>query len=119
MTDLNVVFIDEPVEVVFYNEPTFTKTPPCPDGFIWRGELHTIERMLETWASFERKGRMARNMQPQHALRAAKKGSWGVGRFSFRVQITGGRIFDLYYDRAPKNVDDRAGKWTLFSERFS
>ena len=65
---------------------------------------------------FGRKGKMAKNMKPKNLMRAAQKGSWGVGRYTFRVKVDGGRFFDLYYDRAPKDVDDRKGSWTLFSE---
>ena len=117
MDDAEIVFIGENVEVFFITEPAYKKTPPCPDGFIWRGESFKVVRLIEAWSSFERKGRMARNMQPQHASRATKKGSWGVGRFSFQVETTGCRVFDLYYDRAPKDADDRQGKWVLFCER--
>jgi hypothetical protein len=59
---------------------------------------------------------MARNMQPQHAATASRRGSWGVGQFHFRIRTDSGRIFDLYYDRAPVNVDKRKGEWFLFQE---
>jgi hypothetical protein len=36
--------------------------------------------------------------------------------FYFRVQTEDGRVFDLYYDRAPKGSDHRKGKWFLFQE---
>jgi len=42
--------------------------------------------------------------------------SWGVGRFYFRVRTDHGRVFDLYYDRSPKNVNDRLGGWFLWRE---
>jgi hypothetical protein len=32
------------------------------------------------------------------------------------VRTSGGRIFDLYYDRAPKDVDQRKGGWFLDKE---
>jgi hypothetical protein len=72
--------------------------------------------MLEEWADFTRRGRMARNMQPQHAAVASHRGSWGVGRYYFRVKVDTGQIFELYYDRAPKDVDDRLGRWVLVAE---
>jgi hypothetical protein len=59
---------------------------------------------------------MAHNMRPSHAARAAGRGSWGVGRHYFRVRASTGQIFDLYYDRAPKSVDERKGAWVLFQE---
>jgi len=60
---------------------------------------------------------MGRNMRPVHLDRAAMKGSWGVGRFYFRVRVESGQVFEIYYDRAPGNVADRKGSWFLFGER--
>jgi len=56
-------------------------------------------------------------MQPAHAQTASLRGSWGVGRFHFRVETECGRIFDLYYDRAPRDAFDREGAWFLLGER--
>ena len=55
-------------------------------------------------------------MRPEHALAAAGRGSLNVGRFYFRVKVDTGQVFDLYYDRAMKNVDDRKGEWFLYRE---
>ena len=71
---------------------------------------------LSEWTDFTRRGRMARNMQPAHAEVAARRGSLGVGRFYYRVRVEEGKVFDLYYDRAVKNVDDRLGHWFLYRE---
>jgi hypothetical protein len=49
-------------------------------------------------------------------MAAESRGSWGVGRFYFRVKLEDGRVFDLYYDRAPQGVDRRKGTWFLFRE---
>jgi hypothetical protein len=73
--------------------------------------------MLETWQDFKRRGRYARNMRQEHLEVALSRGSWGVGRFHFRVLAPEGRIFQIYYDRAPDNADDRAGHWILSGER--
>jgi hypothetical protein len=59
---------------------------------------------------------MALNMRPSHAATAKRRGSWGVGRFYLRVRTESGRVFDLYYDRAPKSIDDRKGVWILYWE---
>ncbi len=59
---------------------------------------------------------MEYNMRPANAAKAKRRGSWGVGRFYFRVQTDSGQIYDLYYDRAPKDVDDRSGAWFLYRE---
>jgi hypothetical protein len=74
---------------------------------------------------------MATNMRPAHAEAAAGRGSWGVGRFYFRVRVEDGRLFELYYDRAPrpaarrgkkdatdtgKDSKQRKGAWFLQSE---
>jgi hypothetical protein len=110
-------FIDEPIEVHFNQDPAYQKTPPCPAAFTWRGERFEISEVLAEGRDFTRRGRMARNMQPQHTTRASRVGSWGVGRFSFQVRTSQGRIFDLYYDRAPQDADHRKGRWVLFAER--
>jgi hypothetical protein len=74
-----------------------------------------VEKLSE-WHDFTRRGRMARNMRPAHAAAAAERGSLGVGRFYFRVRTNTSQIFDLYYDRAIKDVDDRLGHWFLYRE---
>jgi len=110
-------FIGELIEVIFDRPPLLEKKPDCPSAFIWRGEHFRIERLLEEWFDTERRGRMANNMRPEHAARASRTGSWGVGRFHFQVMVQGGRIFDIYFDRSPKNVFHRKGDWYLMGER--
>ncbi len=110
-------FIDEPIEVKFLEPPLYSKSPPCPDAFLWNGIWFEVRREISSWADFARHGRMGRNMQPAHAVRASKRGSWGVGRFFFRVETTENREFDIYFDRAPKDADDRMGSWFLLGER--
>lgn len=109
-------FISEPVEVIFYEEPVFEKKPGVPDAFVWNGKSFEIQELISEWHDYRRRGRMARNMRPEHAETASRRGSWGVGQDYFRVRTTSGRVFDLYYDRAPKNVDRRKGGWFLFQE---
>lgn len=111
-----VRYIGQPVQVEFDHPPAREKSPPCPQRLLWQGETLPITRSLAEWVNFERKGRMARNMQPQHAAVAASRGSLGVGRFYFRVQVKDGRCFEIYYDRAPKDVDHRKGGWMLVAE---
>jgi hypothetical protein len=111
-----VKFIGEEIEVSFDKTPQYEKMPPCPDGFRWQGEDYRVIELLNEWRDFSRKGEIARNMQPQHARRASVVGSWGVGRFFFRVKVESGKIFDLYYDRSVKDVNHRKGSWRLFRE---
>ncbi len=109
-------FYDEIIEVIFDTPPSLEKTPPCPNGFTWRGVDYRVVELLEEWRDFSRRGRMGQNMRPSHAGRAAVRGSWGVGRFHFRVRVEDGHLYQLYYDRAPGDVDDRKGKWFLYCE---
>jgi hypothetical protein len=109
-------FLDQPVEVHFDIPPVRQKTPPCPNGFVWEGKTYRVVEMLSEWKDFSRRGRMARNMRPAHAEVAAGRGSLGVGRFYFRVRTNTGQVFDLYYDRQIKSVDDRLGHWFLYRE---
>ena len=74
-----------------------------------------IEKLSE-WKDFGRRGRSERNMQPAHAAVAANRGSLNVGRFFFRVRVGTGQCFDLYYDRAMKNIDERKGQWFIYRE---
>ncbi len=109
-------FIGEKISVEFDVPPALTKRPGCPDRFGWKGETWRVESLISEWHDFSRKGRAAHNMRPEHAATAKLKGSFGVGRNYFRVRAGGGRVFDMYYDRAPKNTEDRAGSWFLVSE---
>jgi hypothetical protein len=109
-------FVDVEIEVHFTAPPAREKTPPCPDGFTWEGKPYVVREKLAEWSDFTRRGRMARNMQPQHAAVASGRGSLGVGRFFFRVRTDSGQVFDLYYDRAIKDAGDRKGHWFLYRE---
>ncbi len=109
-------FIAEEIEVGYDQPPALEKKPGCPDRFLWQEEWHEIVEMLREWHDYRRRGRMARNMQPQHAAVAEKRGSWGVGRDYYRVRTPEDRVFELYFDRAPKDVDRRKGVWVLYRE---
>jgi hypothetical protein len=109
-------FIGEPIEVVFDQAPVLEKKPGCPDRFIWKETTYTIVEIRSEWHDYQRRGRMARNMQPKHAKVASRHGSWGVGQDYYRVRTSDGHIFDIYYDRAPTDVDHRKGSWFLDKE---
>ena len=109
-------FLDQPVEVIFDTPPTREKTPDCPNGFTWEDKTYRVVEMLSSWSDFKRRGKMARNMRPAHAEVASSRGSLNVGRFYFRVKVDTGQIFDIYYDRAMKNVDERKGQWFIYRE---
>lgn len=111
-----VRFISEPIEVTYHHPPLLEKKPGCPDGFTWRGEAYAIVEMLSEWHDYQRRGRMARNMKPEHALVASHRGSWGVGQDYYRVRTDSGQLFDLYFDRSPKDADHRKGEWFLDRE---
>ncbi|MBN1264015.1 MAG: hypothetical protein JXA25_00875 [Anaerolineales bacterium] len=109
-------FFSEEIQVIFNKRPVFTKRPDAPNAFIHNGQRFSIRQVLSQWHSFERKGRMALNMKTPHLESARRKGSWGVGRFYFRIQTEKDRYFDLYYDRAPELASDRQGHWFLWRE---
>jgi hypothetical protein len=109
-------FIDEKIEVGFDIPPLYSKEPPCPDTFVWREKQFQISALIISWFDFERHGRMERNMQPEHDVRARLKGSWGVGRFHFQVKTKDARQFEIYFDRSPLNASDRNGQWILLAE---
>ncbi len=90
-------FISEEIEVEFDQEFILEKKPPCPISFRWRGEIFSVNELISSWFNFERKGNKARNMRIKHLARARKKGSWGVGRFYFRIKDEFGKIIVIYY----------------------
>jgi hypothetical protein len=112
-------FISEPIEVNFQKPPALEKIPGPPASFTWRGETYIILEMLNEWHDYGRRGRMARNMRPEHASTAERRGSWGVGQDYYRVRTTSERIFDIYYDRTPRDAERRKGAWFLDSELTS
>jgi len=117
MSDFTPIhFYDDPIEVIFDTPPAREKTPDCPVGFTWQERTYRITEILSEWSDFTRRGRFARNMRPAHATVAVTRGSLNVGRFYFRVKVESGQIFDLYYDRAMKSVDERKGQWFLYRE---
>jgi hypothetical protein len=109
-------FIGEQIEVEFDEEPKFEKKPDCPDRLIWADQTHSVLELLAQWHDYTRRGRMAVNMRSTHLATASLRGSWGVGRFFFRVRVESGRIFDIYYDRAPGKASERKGCWYLWRE---
>jgi hypothetical protein len=111
-----VQFIGEELETTFEKAPLYSKKPGAPNSFTWQGEKFDVKDTLSTWFDFGRKGKAAKNMREENLREAKRRGSWGVGRYYFRVESEGGRVFDLYYDRAPKDAGDRAGHWFLWRE---
>ena len=109
-------FIGDLITVEYDIPPVLEKKPGCPNRFIWQGERYVITTKLQEWHDYRRRGRMAMNMRPEHAEHAAAHGSWGVGRDYYRVETDRGRVFDLYYDRAPKGMALRKGQWFLYRE---
>lgn len=109
-------FISEVIEVRFTHAPTLEKKPGCPDDFIWHGDTFNIVEILIEWHDYRRRGRMIRNMQPAHTKVAEGRGSWGVGQDYYRIRTKSGRIFEIYYDRAPKDTQHRKGGWFLYRE---
>ena len=111
-----IKFIGQEIEVIFDKPPALSKRPGCPNGFIWKENTFRITELLSEWSDFTRRGRFAHNMKPHNQRKAARRGSIGVGRFYFQVRTEEGRIFELYYDRAPKSIDNKLGSWSLFRE---
>ena len=109
-------FLSEPIAVAFDEPPLLEKKPGCPDRFVWNEQTFYITEKLAEWHDYRRRGRMAQNMRPERLTRAERRGSWGVGRDYYRVRTAQGRIFELYDDRAPKDVDRRKGSWVLYQE---
>ena len=111
-----VHFINEVIAVQHSIKPVYKRTPTPPDGFVWRGEAFHISEIMLEWKDFDRRGKNAHNMRPTNQLKAAKRGSRGVGRFYFRVMTDNDRIFQIYFDRANWDNETQTGSWILHSE---
>jgi hypothetical protein len=109
-------FIGQGIEPRFDHPPVLEKKPGCPDGFLWQGKAFRVVELISEWHDYRRRGRMVRNMKPEHAAVAQHRGSWGVGQDYYRVLTDNGKIFDIYYDRSPKSADERKGAWFLDKE---
>lgn len=109
-------FYDHPIQPIFDTPPVREKTPDCPNGFIWDDKTYRVLEMLSAWSDFARRGKMANNMRPAHAAVASNRGSLNVGRFYFRVRVDTDQVFDIYYDRAMKSLDERKGQWFMYRE---
>jgi hypothetical protein len=108
-------FVDEEIEVEFVGEQPLEKTPRCPNRVIWRRTTFEVQEQLSEWRDYKRKGSMTKNMKPEHSTRTSHVGSWGVGRFYYRVKVNTGQEMELYYDRAPVDADQGKGSWFLLS----
>ena len=111
-----VQFVGEEISVQFDVAPMLSKKPGPPSSFRWGQESFRVTETISQWFDYDRKGRMAKNMKDENLRQAKRRGSWGVGRYFFRVRTDSDRVFDLYYDRAPKDAGDREGHWFLWRE---
>jgi hypothetical protein len=109
-------FIGETIRVGYEKDPLLLKRPECPSRFEWRGESFQILEVLAEWHRYPRRGRGQAEEPGSDLDISGQRGSWGVGRTFFRVRTGTGRVFVLYYDRAPRDADDRMGTWLLREE---
>lgn len=112
----SILFINEPIQAIFDEPPLLEKKPGCPSGFYWKQDEYLIREILSEWHDYGRRGRMAKNMKASHSSIASIRGSWGVGQDFYRIKTTNGQIFDIYFDRAPIDVNQRKGNWYIFRE---
>jgi hypothetical protein len=112
-------FYGEPIQPEFAAQPALLKKPGSPIRFRWRGETIVVVEILAEWHEYSRRGRAALNMTPAHAQAALERGSRGAGRDYFTLRSDGGRVFTVYYDRAPKSVSDSLGEWFLLEEEVN
>lgn len=109
-------FINEPVQAVFDKPPLLEKKPGCPTSIYWREEEFSIIEIISEWHDYQRCGRMGKNIKPSHTSTAKFRGSWGVGQDYYRIKTNQGRIFDIYFDRAPQDANHRKGNWFIYRE---
>lgn len=111
-------FIGEEIEPVFAQEPELEKKAGAPTGFKWRGQDHSIRRVVKEWHEYDQSrpgGGWDAGRPPFGQRNVMKRGSWGFGKDFYRVLLEDGRLVDIYYDRRPKGKN-RKGRWVLFRE---
>ena len=113
-------FIGAPIEAQFDRSPALEKRPGPPDRFVWEGRTYRVVEVLREWHDYRMRGKTLafyiKERGSYRAKAARRRGSWGVGRDYYRVRTDTGRVFDIYYDRAPQGPGRRKGAWFLFRE---
>lgn len=113
-------FIGAAIEVQFDRGPALEKRPGPPDRFVWEGQTYHIVEVLREWHDYRARGKTLafyiKERGSYRAKAARRQGTWGVGRDYYRVRTDAGRVFDIYYDRAPRGPGRRKGAWFLFQE---
>lgn len=96
-------FIGVEIAVELPDEAILAKKPPAPTAFTWADQRCEVIDTLAEWHRYGRPEIRTQGGRPPYAQRSGRtQGSWGVGRVYYRVRVAGNRLFDLYYDRAPK-----------------
>lgn len=109
-------FIGREINVKLPPGFSLEKKPPLPEAFDWQGRTHAIVEMLATWHRYGKPEMRTQGGRAPYYVRSGRtQGSWGQGRDYYRVRTEDGRLFDLYYDRAPKG-QRRVGAWFLWRE---
>ena len=113
-------FIGAPIDVHHDRQLSLEKKPGVPNSFTWEGRIYRVAELLREWHDYRMRGKTASfYLKEQGSFRAKKadrRGSWGVGRDYYRVQTESGEVFDIYYDRAPRDRGGRKGTWFLFQQ---
>lgn len=108
-------FISAEIEAEFNEQPTLKKRAGVPDAFVWQGERFEVAELLSEWHDYDKKRREVGETRRSQTQLDRQHGSWGTGRDYYRVRTTSDRIFELYYDRRPKNRQV-IGVWILYRE---
>ena len=110
-------FIGQEIEVRLPGgESSPEKKPPAPEAFHWQEDLFPVAELLAVWRRYGKPEVRTQGGRPPYFERSGRtQGSWGQGRVYYRVRTAGGRLFDIYYDRAPKG-QRRGGAWFLWRE---
>ena len=113
---MDVRYIGKEIIPGYTNGVLFVKDPACPDFFMQDQQIYVVKQVLSEWRDYQRKGNKTHNMRESHLQRAHLKGSWGTGRYYFRVETECGHTFEIYYDRTPSSRQNKFGHWVLFKE---
>lgn len=76
--------------------------PGLPGRFRWRGEVHAVAAVLETWKTSAREGH-------------TERGNLYLRRHWFRIRTEGGLLMTVYCERQARRGADPKRRWFVYT----
>jgi hypothetical protein len=111
-------FVGAAIEVGHDTPPAVAKRPGPPDEIVWQDQRLRVVAVLREWHDYRPRGSTksfyVKERGSYRALAAQRRGSFGVGRDYYRLRLSSGEVFDVYYDRSPRAGQGGRGGWYLW-----